>query len=60
MGKEKRSEVDLGTNGNITLHLSDDVKRLLIEFNVDKDGLSKTDINCLIPILKDIREKMQR
>ena len=50
----------MGTNGNITLHLSDAAKKLLIEFNVDEVGLTKTDINYLIPELKDIREKMQR
>jgi hypothetical protein len=60
VGKKKSKVVDLGTNGNIKLHLSDDAKRLLIEFNVGKDGLTKTDINYLIPNLKDIREKMER
>jgi hypothetical protein len=60
VGKKKSKEVDLGTHGKITLHLSDDAKRLLIEFKVDKDGLTKTDLNYLIPNLKDIREKMQR
>ena len=60
MRKEKSKEVDLGENGTITLHLSDDAKRLLIEFNVGKDGLTKTDVNYLIPKLKNIREKMRR
>ena len=60
MGKKKSKEVDLGRNGSVTLHLSDDAKRLLIEFKVGKDGLTKTDVNYLIPNLKEIREKMQR
>jgi len=60
VGKKKSKEVDLGRNGNVTLHLSDDAKRLLIEFKVGKDGLTKTDVNYLIPNLKEIREKMQR
>jgi hypothetical protein len=58
--KSKSQEIDLGKNGNVTLHLSDDAKRLLIEFKVGKDGLTKTDVNWLIPYLKDIREKMHR
>ena len=41
-------------------HLSDDAKRLLIEFDVDKDGLSKTGVNGLIDALKNIRAKMVR
>ena len=60
MGKKKSKHVDFGKNGNVTLHLSDDAKRLLIEFKVGKDGLTKTDINYFIPNLKEIREKMQR
>ena len=60
MGKEKSIEVDLRTNESITLHLSDDAKKLLIEISVDEDGLTESDINYLIPKLKDIREKMRR
>ena len=33
---------------------------LLIEFNVDKKGLTKTGVNGLIDALKKIREKMVR
>ena len=60
MGNKKSKHVDFGKNGNVTLHLSDDAKRLLIEFKVGKDGMNKTDINYLISNLKEIREKMQR
>jgi len=49
MGKGKSKKVDLQKNGSVTLHLSDDAKRLLIEFNVGKSGLTKTDVNYLIP-----------
>jgi hypothetical protein len=60
VSKHKRKEIDLGKSGTVTLHLSDDVKRLLIEFKVDKSGLTKTDVNWLIPQLKNVREKMMR
>jgi hypothetical protein len=60
MGKKKCEQVDLRTTGKIRFHLSDDEKKLPIEFNVDKNGLTKTDVNYLIPKLKDIRERMQR
>ena len=57
-GKEKT--VDLGKSGTITCHLSEDAKRLLIDFNVDKRGLNKTGVNGLIDALKNVREKMVR
>ena len=60
MGKKKSKEIDLGKSGTIKLHLSDDAKRLLIEFGVDKRGLTKTDVNWLIPHLKNVREEMMR
>jgi hypothetical protein len=57
-GKEKT--FDLGKSGTITCHLSEDGKRLLIDFNVDKRGLNKTGVNGLIDALKNVREKMVR
>ena len=57
-GTQKRFE--LGKNGSIICHLSKDGKRLLIEFDVDKQGLTKTGVNGLVDALKDIRKKMQR
>lgn len=51
---------DLGKNGTVTCHVSKNAKRLLLEFNVEKDGLTKTGLNGLIDALKQIREKMVR
>lgn len=56
----KKKKYDLGKSGTITCHLSDDAKRLLIEFDVDKEGLSKTGVNGLIDALEKVRKKMQR
>jgi len=60
MAEGKKKKYDLGRSGSIVCHVSDDGKRLLIEFDVDKDGLSKTGVNGLIDALKNIREKMIR
>jgi hypothetical protein len=60
MGGEIRKEYDLGRSGSIVCHVSEDGMRLLIEFDVDKEGLSKTGVNGLIEALKKIREKMVR
>jgi len=55
-----KKKFDLGKSGTITCHVSEDAKRLLIEFDVDKTGLTKTGVNGLIDALKKIREKMVR
>jgi hypothetical protein len=55
-----KKKFDLGKNGTITCYVSEDAKRLLIEFDVDKTGLTKTGVNGLIDALKKIREKMVR
>jgi hypothetical protein len=60
MADGKKKKYDLGKSGEITCHLSEDSKRLLIEFDTDKEGLSKTGVNGLIDALKDIRDKMVR
>ena len=60
MGGEIKKEYDLGKSGRIVCHVSEDGKRLLIEFDVDKEGLNKTGVNGLIEALKKIREKMVR
>ena len=60
MAEGKIKQFDLGANGTITCHVSEDAKRLLIEFDVDKKGLSKTGVNGLIDALKKIREHMVR
>ena len=53
-------EFDLGKSGTITCYVSENAKRLLIDFRVDKEGLTKTGVNGLIDALKQIREKMVR
>ena len=57
---DRKQKFDLGKNGTITCHVSKDGKRLLIEFDVHKDGLTKTGLNGLIDALKTIRDKMVR
>lgn len=59
-GRWKRETFDLGKSGTVTCYVSEDAKRLLIEFNVDNRGLTKTAVNGLIDALKNIREKMVR
>jgi hypothetical protein len=60
MADKKEKTFDLGKSGTITCHVSEDAKRLLIDFNIDKRGLSKTGVNGLIDALKNVREKMVR
>ena len=55
-----KKKFDLGKSGTITCYVSEDSKRLLIDFDVDKTGLTKTAVNGLIDALKKIREKMVR
>ena len=55
-----KKKFDLGKSGTITCYVSEDAKRLLIDFDVDKTGLTKTGVNGLIDALKQIREKMVR
>jgi hypothetical protein len=60
MADGKKKKYDLGRNGTITFHLSEDATRLLIEFDVEQDGLTKTGVNGLIDALDEIRKKMER
>jgi hypothetical protein len=60
MGESIKKKFDLGRSGTIVCHLSEDAKKMLIEFNVDKEGLSKTGVNGLIDALKKMRDKMVR
>jgi hypothetical protein len=53
-------KVDLGRCGSVTLHLSEDQKRLLLEFETEPSGLDKTGLNSFIDALKKVREKMGR
>jgi hypothetical protein len=55
-----KKKFDLGRSGTITCLVSEDGKRLLIEFAVDPAGLTKTGVNGLVEALKKIREKMVR
>ena len=57
---ENKTSFDLGKSGSVICHLSKNGKRLLIEFRVDKEGLTKTGLNGLIDALKEIRERMVR
>jgi len=55
-----KKTVDLGRCGEVTLHLSADRKRLLLEFATQPEGLDKTGLNSFVDALKKVREKMQR
>jgi hypothetical protein len=55
-----KKKVDLGRDGKITIYISENAKRMLIGFEVDKDGLSKTGVNGLIDALKKARDRMER
>jgi hypothetical protein len=60
--KEKKAPklVDLGRCGKVTLHVSADSKRLLLEFATVPEGLDKSGLNAFIDALKKTREKMHR
>jgi len=60
MDKASGKEYDLGRSGSVTLYLSDDRKRLLIAFDIDERGFSKTGLNGFIEALKKVRDKMER
>lgn len=60
MAADSKKKFDLGKSGMLTCRLSDDAKRLWLEFDVDKRGLSKTGLNGFIDALKVVREKMKR
>jgi hypothetical protein len=57
---QTRKKVDLGRCGEVTLHLSANKTRLLLEFDCHPEGLDKTGVNGLIDALKKVREKMDR
>jgi hypothetical protein len=60
MAEGKIKKFDLGRDGTIVCHVSGNAKRLLIEFDVDKEGLTKAGVNGLIDALKKVRDKMER
>ena len=55
-----RRKIDLGRCGEVTLHLSGNRKRLLVEFDTEAEGFDKSGLNAFIDALKEIREKMER
>ncbi len=55
-----KKKIDLGRCGEVTLHLSADRKRLLLEFETEPEGLDKTGLNSFVDALKKIRERMER
>jgi len=52
--------VDLGRCGSVTLHVSKDRKRLLLEFDTEPEGLDKSGLNGFIDALKKVRDHMER
>lgn len=59
-GYRKADVVQVGKAEHITMYVSDDDKRLLLAFEVDPRGLSKTDVRVLTRALKQISEDMAR
>jgi hypothetical protein len=55
-----QKKIDLGRCGAVTLHVSKDGKRLLLEFETEPEGLDKTGLNSFIDALKKVRERMDR
>ena len=60
MGDTKKQKVELGRNSVATLQLSEDARKLKIKLEQAKDGLSKTELNYLIDMLKKVREHVVR
>lgn len=60
MADGKKYKFDLGKSGDFNCLLSEDGKRLQVELDVEKDGLTKTAVNGLIDALKKVRDKMVR
>jgi hypothetical protein len=60
MADGKKYKFDLGKSGDFSCHLSEDGKRLQIDLDVEKEGLTKTGVNGLIEALKKVRDKMVR
>ncbi len=55
-----QKKVELGRCGAVTLYISKDGKRLLLEFETEPEGLDKTGLNSFIDALKKARERMER
>ena len=52
--------IELGRCGAVTLHVSADRKRLLLQFETEPEGFDKSGLNTFIDALKKIRDKMDR
>jgi hypothetical protein len=55
-----QKKVDLGRCGAVILHVSENRKRLLLEFETEPDGFDKSGLNAFIDALKKIRDRMER
>ena len=60
MKEAVQKKIELGRCGAVTLHLSADRKRLLLEFATEPEGLDKTGLNSFIDALKKVRDRMDR
>jgi hypothetical protein len=60
MKEAYQKKIDLGRCGAVTLHVSKDAKRLLLEFETEPEGLDKTGLNSFIDALKKVRDRMNR
>jgi hypothetical protein len=60
MKEPSHKKIDLGRCGAVTLHLSADRKRLLLEFETEPDGFDKSGLNGFIEALKKVRDRMER
>jgi hypothetical protein len=56
----KTKRFELGPSGDVTLHISEDAKRLLIEFATDPRGFDKSGLNGFIDALRKARDRMER
>jgi hypothetical protein len=60
MAEAKKATFDLGRDGVVTCHVSEDARTLLIELDIGKEGLTKAGVNGLIDALIKIRDMMVR
>lgn len=58
--KGKGQAYDLGSSGSVVCYVSEDRRRLLIAFDVDERGFTKTGVNGFIEVLKKVRKDMVR
>jgi len=56
----KNERFHLGKDGSVTCRVSENLKRMQIEFDLREGTLTKSGVNGLIDFLKSMREVMQR